>query len=405
MTEGTFEPNFPTEIITEGKVKIVVPKLEAYGVCPSDYAPSRAPVFYNPVMEFNRDLTILAFQAYQRLVDQKITICEPLTGTGIRSARFAAEIQGLKKVISGDINQRSVNLAIHNIKLNGLQKRVSVKHKEANKLLIEHSAPKTRFDIVDIDPFGTPVPHLDSALSALRNDGLLATTATDMAPLCGVHSKACVRKYGGRPIRTEYCHELAIRFLAGSIATTAAKREIGTRILFSHCSDHYIRVYSQIDYGAQKADESLKNMGYVLHCFHCLHRETAAHLFAKNPKCPECGAQMDYAGPIWVGKIFDKQFIESMLNENKLASFKDSAKINKLLSLARDEADEVPTYYVLDRISKKMNLPVPSVASFFQALREAGYHGVPTHFNTRGVRTNATATDLQKILHKLTTTT
>ncbi len=404
MTDENYEANFPTEIITEGKIKIVAPKLEAYGVTPSDYAPSRAPVFYNPVMEFNRDLTVLAFQAYQRMVKRKITICEPLTGTGIRGARFAAEIQGIKKVVSGDINQRSVKLASHNIALNGLQKRVSIKHKDANRLLTEHSAPKTRFDIIDIDPFGTPVPHLDAALSALRNDGLLATTATDMAPLCGVHAKACLRKYGGRPMRTEYCHEIAIRFLAGAVAATAAKHEIGTRILFSHCSDHYIRAYSQIDYGAQKADESIKNLGYILHCFHCLHRETATHLFAINPKCPECGAQMDYAGPLWIGKIFDAQFIELMLTENAHVAFKNSGKINKLLSLAKEEADAPPTYYVLDRVSKKLRLPASPVAALFQALNEAGFQAVHTHFNTQGVRTNANATDMQKIMKKIVAT-
>jgi tRNA (guanine26-N2/guanine27-N2)-dimethyltransferase len=401
MADEKFEANFPTETITEGKVKILAPRLEAYDVTPSNYAPSRAPVFYNPVMEFNRDLTVLAFQAYQRTLNRKIVICEPFTGTGIRSARFAAEIHGLKKVISGDINQRSVNLATHNIALNELQNRVSIKHKDANRLLSEHSAPKTRFDIIDIDPFGTPVPHLESAVRALRNDGLLAATATDMAPLCGVHTKACLRKYGGRPLRTEYCHELAIRFLAGAIAAAAAKHEIGTRMLFSHCSDHYIRVYTQIDYGAQKADESIKNLGYILHCFSCLHRAITTHLFTSNSKCPECGAQMDYGGPLWIGKIFDAAFIELMQTENSHIAFKNNSKISKLLAFAKDEADAPATYFVLDKISKKLGLPALSQASFFQGLREAGFKAVPTHLNHRGIRTDASATDMQKIMQKL----
>jgi tRNA (guanine26-N2/guanine27-N2)-dimethyltransferase len=305
------DTQYSTETVTEGKIQVVVPDLKAYGVCPSDYAPSRAPVFYNPVMEFNRDLTVLAFQAYQRMVGREITVCEPLTATGIRGLRFAAEIQGVKAVVSGDINLRSANLATQNVALNNLQDRMEVHHKDANRLLIEHSAPKSRFDIIDIDPFGTPVPHLDSAVQALRNKGLLAATATDMAPLCGVHAKACVRKYGGKPLRTEYCQELAVRLLAGSIAFAAAKHDIGVRFLFSHCSDHYIRVYAQIGYGCQKADESLKNMGYVLHCFNCLHRETANKPFPDAAgKCPECGNKMNYAGPLWIGKIFDTQFID-----------------------------------------------------------------------------------------------
>lgn len=401
MTDENFEADFPTELIAEGKIKIIAPKLEAYGVTPSDYAPGRAPVFYNPVMEFNRDLTVLAFQAFQRMLKRKITICDPLTGTGIRSIRFAAEIEGIKKIVSGDINQRSANLAAYNIKLNGLQKKVIIKHKDANRLLSEYSAPKKRFDIIDIDPFGTPVPHLTSAVSALRNNGLLAATATDMAPLCGVHAKACVRKYGGRPMRTEYCHELAIRFLSAAIATTAAKYEVGINILFSHCTNHYIRVYAQIGYGAQKADDSVKNLGYVLHCFNCLHREITTHPFVENLKCPECGTSMDYAGPLWIGRISNAKFVELMQNENSHRAFKNSSKISKLLSLIKEEAEAPPTYYVLDRISKKLNLPASSNFAFFQALKNAGFKAIPTHFNPQGIRTNASAIDLQTILKKL----
>jgi tRNA (guanine26-N2/guanine27-N2)-dimethyltransferase len=399
--EKIYEAGFPTETVQEGKVQVVVPKLKAYGITPSDYAPGRAPVFYNPVMEFNRDVTILAFQTYQRKANRKISICEPLSATGIRGIRYAIEIQGIKKVISGDINQRSVQLASHNVILNELQKTVKVKHKDANRLLIDHSAPKKRFDIIDIDPFGTPVPYLYSAIRALRNKGLLATTATDMAPLCGVHPKACIRKYGGKPLRTEYCHELAIRFLIGCTVATAAKHDIGTQVSFSHCSDHYIRVYTEIAYGAQKADESIRNLGYVLHCFNCLHRETTHKPFKENLRCPECGTQMEYAGPLWLGSIFDKKFCESMLKENMQRSFKNNSKITKLLSLAIEEADAPALYHVLDKVSGKIGLPGPSVSAFFQALRDSGYLAVPTHFNYRGLRTDAPSLVIQKVMQKL----
>jgi tRNA (guanine26-N2/guanine27-N2)-dimethyltransferase len=315
--------------------------------------------------------------------------------------RFAAEIEGVQKVVSGDINQRSAKLAAQNVALNNLQKKVAVKHKDANRLLIEHNAPKKRFDVVDIDPFGTPVPHLDAAVQALRNHGLLATTATDMAPLCGVHPKACIRKYGGRPMRTEYCQELAVRLLAGAVAFAAAKHEIGTQVVFSHCSDHYIRVYTEIKYGAQKADESLKTLGYVLHCFHCLHRETAKNPFNAPKMCPECGNQMDHAGPLWLGSVFDRQFTEQMLTESNHRAFRNSAKITKLLTIIRDEAEAPITYQVLDKLSQKMRLPAPSTASFMQALHQGGYQAVLTHFNPRGIRTDAPALALHKILQTL----
>jgi len=280
-----------------------------------------------------------------------------------------------------------------------------VQHKDANCLLSCHGAPYRRFDVVDVDPFGSPVPYLDSAIRALHNNGLLAVTATDLAPLCGVHSKACIRKYGGKPLRTEYCHELAVRLLAGCIATLAAKYDIGIRVVFSHCTDHYIRVYAEIGYGAKKADASVKNLGYVLHCFNCLHRETTKAPFAKHiEKCPECGSKMDYAGPLWLERILDRPFCELMAKESTRTAFRNSGKIAKLLSLAKAEAEAPATYYVLDRISGRLALPVPSVDALLQTLRHSGFQAFPTHFSSRGIRTDAPALTVQKLLQKLVVT-
>ncbi len=185
-----YTPDFPSEIIREGKVQILVPKLAAYGVVPSDYAPSKAPVFYNPVMQFNRDLTVLAFKAYQHTVNHEISICEPLTSQGIRGIRFAAEIEGVTKVLLSDINIHAYELANYNIKLNNLQEKVTLKHKDANCVLSCNASPKKRFDIIDIDPFGTPVPDLDSAFRALKNKGLIAVTAKIWRPCVGSTRKS-----------------------------------------------------------------------------------------------------------------------------------------------------------------------------------------------------------------------
>ena len=404
MSESEFETAFPSETVKEGKVEVLVPKLAAFKQQPSDYAPSKAPVFYNPVMELNRDIAILATQAYQRIVNREISVCEPLTSTGIRGVRFATEVRGAKNVLVSDINQRAFNLAKHNIQLNGLTERVAVKHKDANCLLSCNSAPRKRFDVIDVDPFGSPVPYLDSAIRALRNKGMLAVTATDMAPLCGVHAKAGTRKYGGKPLRSEYCQELAVRLMVGCVTTVAAKHDIGIRVLFSHCSDHYVRAYTEISYGAKKADDTIKQMGYVLHCFSCLHRETVRDLFAKHPEqCPECGAKMDYAGPLWLGKLFDKQFCELIAKENMGRALRNSGKINRLLSLAAGEADAPATYYVVDKVSHKLGLPAPAVDALRGMLMDNSFQAVPTHFNTRGIRTDAPAFTIQRFLKELVT--
>ncbi|MGQ9551582.1 MAG: tRNA (guanine(10)-N(2))-dimethyltransferase [Candidatus Bathycorpusculaceae bacterium] len=403
MKGGNSAIGFPTELVQEGKVKVLVPKLKAFAGLPSEYAPSKAPVFYNPAMELNRDIAVLALRVHQKIMNREISVCEPLTGSGIRGIRFAAEVKGVKQVLISDINEKATRLASHNVLMNGLNGQITVQNEEANRLLSCYNAPLKRFDAIDVDPFGSPVPYIDSALRALRDGGLLALTATDMAPLCGVHPKACIRKYGGKPLRTEYCQELATRLLAGCLAATAAKQDIGIRMLFSHCTAHYARVYAAIAYGAKKADESLRDMGYVIHCFNCFHREVRKGLFGlqTSTQCSECGSEPDFAGPLWAGKILDRQFCELMEREAKHMPLRNSGIISKTLTLTKQEADAPATYYVLDAICDRLALPVPSVDALLQTLHQKGFQAVRTHFNSKGIKTDASATLMSGLVREV----
>lgn len=402
MKSPEIEIDFPIETVKEGQVQVLVPKLSAFVEKPGEYAPSKAPVFYNPIMELNRDFAVLALRAYQKTVNREISVCEPLAGCGVRGIRFAREVEGVKKVLINDINEKAYKLAKYNVQLNRLGKRVTVRNMDANFLLARYAAPRKRFDAIDIDPFGSPAPFMGSAIRAIRDGGLLALTATDMAPLCGVHPKACIRKYGGKPIRTEYCHEVALRLVIGCAATTAAKHEIGVTPLFSHSTDHYVRVYVLLKRGAQEADESLKNLGYILHCFNCFHREAVHNsvLLGLTGKCPNCGSEMDYAGPLWLGKIADEKFCTLMEKEAEKRVFKSRRRLMKLLMLVKAENSAPPTYYVIDEICSKMRLPVPPVRSILEALKENGFEACLTHFNSMGIKTNAPAAEVVALVRK-----
>lgn len=393
---------FPIEKIKEGKIEVIVPKLDAFKTKASDYAPSKAPVFYNPVMELNRDLAILAVRTYQKILKKEITFFEPLTSSGIRGVRIAKEVPKIKKILLGDIRPIATRLAKLNVKYNDLDELIEVENKDANFLLNQFGAPKKRFDVIDIDPFGSPVPYLDSAIRALKNKGMIALTATDLAPLCGVHSKACLRKYGGKPLRTEYCHENAVRILLGCTAITAAKYDIAIRVLFSYSSDHYVRVFIQIEYGAKRADESIKNTGYIIHCFNCFHRESVKNPFSKKiEKCPECNSKMNWIGPLWLGPIFQKQFCELLEEESRYVSFRNNKKIKKMLTLIKNELEGPITYFVIDKVCDKLSLPVPPISIMLQKLHNNGFFAVPTHFNSRGIRTNAPALEIQRVIKEV----
>jgi tRNA (guanine26-N2/guanine27-N2)-dimethyltransferase len=300
-----------------------------------------------------------------------------------------------------DISLEAAKLAETNVKLNNLNERVTVVNEDANLILSRYAAPRKRFDYVDIDPFGSPVPYLDSALRALRNNGLLALTATDMAPLCGVHPKACVRKYGGKPLRTEYCHELALRLLIGCLASVAAKHDVAVSPVFSYSSYNHVRTYAVVRYGAKQADMSLENMGYILHCFSCLHRE---HQKGLTPRlkldCPECGSRIQTAGPLWLGTLWDGGFSAKIKDETMERNLRNRARIFQMVSLIIGEQKAPMTYYVVDKLCDKFNLPIPPLSKVMTGLRETGFQAVATHFSSKAVRTDAPASVVKEVVSK-----
>lgn len=233
----------------------------------------------------------------------------------------------------------------------------------------------------------------------------MALTATDMAPLCGVHQKACLRKYGSKPLRTEYCHELAVRILIGCLITTAAKYDMGVKPIFSHSTDHYIRVYVTLEHGAEKADKGIREMGYVLHCFKCFNREAVIGMFAVklHDRCSECSSKLDFAGPLFLGKISDGDFCKMVEAEAESREFKLRRRAREILRLIRCETDAPPTYYVIDKLCGKLKLPVPSIKVVIEALKASGFQALPTHFNPKGVKTNASAMEVKEVLRKVVT--
>lgn len=67
---------------------------------------------------------------------------------------------------------------------------------------------KTKFDVVDLDPYGCPTNLLDSAVCCLADNGLLLVTCTDMAVLAGNTPESCYAKYGSVSLRSPACHEM-----------------------------------------------------------------------------------------------------------------------------------------------------------------------------------------------------
>ena len=88
----------------------------------------RGAVFYNPVQEFNRDLSILVIREFQKLlIEEKqakkkihdgINILEALAATGLRSVRYLKEINNIKTLIANDIDPTATDLMKKNFDFN-----------------------------------------------------------------------------------------------------------------------------------------------------------------------------------------------------------------------------------------------------------------------------------------------
>lgn len=90
-----------------------------------------------------------------------------------------------------------------------------------------------------------------------------------------------------------------------------------------------------------------------------------------------------------------------MIEVAKRRKFRLKEKISKILALIRGEVETPITYYVVDKICDKLNLPAPSIKSVIEALREDGFQASLTHFNSKGLRSNAPVGKIKEILQKI----
>lgn len=374
-----------TQVITEGATKLEVPELERFRTPAGDYAPSLTKVFYNPLMELSRDISVSVLQVLAEELGG-ISVCDPLAGVGARGLRYAKEVKGVTKVIVNDRSRGAAELIRRNVELNGLPSSVEVLNKDANVLLWGF---RPKFHVVDIDPFGSPAPFVDAACAALARDGMLMLTATDTAPLSGAHPKACIRRYGAKPLRTEYCHELGIRILIGFCQRVAGRHEIALAPVLAHATRHYFRAYLRARRGAGRTDEFLAQQGYISHCNSCGRRVASSGIVSELPNTCECGGKLGHAGPLWLGPLVDKGFVQRVMSDLVRRNFKLSQRAFSLLSRCVDEADGPPTFYDVHEVAGRVKASSPKLAEIIARLRKRGYFASRTHFSGVGLRTDA----------------
>ena len=361
--------------VTEGGVDLEVPAEQTEGV--------EASVFYNPRQELNRDLTIATLRAYREREPRAESYLDAMTASGARGVRAAADGW---EVTCCDRNPKAVELAQENLERNDCA--ATVVRRDANAVMHE-----SRFDVIDLDPYGTPMPFADAAFANCRH--LVCVTATDTAPLCGAHFQSGIRSYSAVPRNTDYHAEMGVRILLSALARTAARYDVGVTPLLTHASSHYVRTYLELEERATAADAALEELGYLSHCEDCLYREAQSGLIAEPLEtCPDCGSdRLLVAGPVWLGSVNDPAFVDAV-RERVTGEFGTAEKARELLETLAAELDE-PTHYDQHKLCKRWGLPANAMDAFLADLREAGYDASRAHYGGTTFKTDASVGEIR----------
>ena len=170
----------------------------------------------------------------------------------------------------------------------------------------------------------------------------------------------------------------------------------------SHSTEHYMRLYLYIKKGSKKTDKSLTKIGYISHCKNCLHRQTSEGLASPiDDICPVCGEKMVHAGPLWLGELQDKDFIEKMILQSEHKKINTKKEALKLLNSCLLEANAPPTFFDVHKICKSLKVSAPKLDLIFDELKKEGHIAVKTHYNPLGIKTDAPLKIIKQILIKL----
>ena len=368
-----------TEIV-EGSTKLLVPKGSMI-----DKVPPKEPAFFNPRASLNRDLSIIACSAFWKDFEFPKIFFDGLSGLGARGLRVANEVKGTEKVIINDVNANALEIALKSAEINNL-KNFEISEDETCRFLSSHSRKNSRASIVDIDPFGSPSRYIDCAIRATMHGGMLALTATDLQVLHGLFNKAAKRRYYGTPIKTEFSNEIAIRLIIGCVSFVAGRLDISFQPLFVDHDMHYYRTYLKI----LNTPEQEEKIGYIMFCRNCKDRYSD---ISKQTKCRKCEHETEIAGPLWIGKLFDKEFVRKMKNEK--TNLIVHKKCEQILDRSELEAELPATYYTLDEIASKMKSAPLKLNDAIDRLTSNGFNASMTSLNPSGFRTDC---EIDKII-------
>ncbi|MGV8171253.1 MAG: tRNA (guanine(10)-N(2))-dimethyltransferase [Candidatus Woesearchaeota archaeon] len=376
------------DVITEGKAKFYASKDKNGKIS------KELDVFYNPVMRFNRDVSILLLNNCG-LNDMQIA--DIMAGSGVRSIRFLLELKKgiIKNILVNDYDKNFVSIFKKSLKLNDVNKtkniikNISISCEDANLLLLKSKG----FDYIDIDPFGSPNDFLESSIVRIARGGILAVTATDTAPLSGTYPNTCQRNYWAKPLRNSLMHEIGLRILIRKIQLMGAHHDKALIPIYSYFKDHYNRIFFECVKSKDMCDKLIAQHKYLLYCDKCMAFKSSEY---NCSKCDACGQLMLYSGPMWIGKLCNPKLAESIFTSNKEDS--NSKFLLMLVWESKPNISDIVGFYDIHELCKHYKKKIPNFEVLIKKISESGYNASRTHFTSLGIKTDMPVKELVNII-------
>lgn len=403
----------PTEV-EEAGVKFLLPEKDSKLKSEKKIGKSMS-VFYNPRMTINRDLTICVVNTYSAQRSSKLSYCDSMAATGIRAIRLLKQCEGIEKVYINDLNPIAIETIKKNLEFNQIpSEQYQIYMQDAKSLLTHfHENTDEYFDIIDIDPFGSPCQYIPAAMQSIsvsEGGGLMCVTATDTPVLFGIKKEACIRKYLTSPIRTEFLKEMGTRILIYFLAKIANLYELYILPVLSISANHFVRIYYRVRKGILGVNSNIREFGIYQYCRKCLHRTAEKFEYVKSKMksniCPNCGELMRSSGLLWLGNLHNPDYltsIEEQLEDPLVQSFPSYKQIKKYVELAKNEDNFPPYFYSIPKIADSLDITYPAPSKIQERLKQLGFNSSRTHFDPQALKTSASIDVIKKILKEFHT--
>jgi len=154
-----------------------------------------------------------------------------------------------------------------------------------------------------------------------------------------------------------------------------------------------------LDRGKRKADECLKEMGYLLHCPECRsYRSVKSGFEAKGNVCEVCGSEMKSEGPLWLGDLADESFCSDMMECSETSFIGSNRRLMNIIEVVRGEIGMPPGFFVIDELSSALGVQSKRMEPVIDGLKASGFKAARSHADSRGLKTDAPVETVKRII-------